>query len=207
MIITDIIPVTKQKYKIMTDEQLTFVLYKGELSRYQLEKEEEITEPIWEEISLILEKRAKLRAMHLLTKMDYTESELRQKLMVGGYTDAAVSDAIEYVKSFHYLDDKRYVAKYMEQPNSKSRRQKEFELERKGISRELIRQWSYESEVDEDFERAKQDETVLIQTLLEKRCKNPQTADEKEKMKHYGYLARKGFSNSDIMEVFESYFP
>ncbi len=208
MTITDIIPVTKQKYKITTDEQLTFVLYKGELSRYQLEKEMELTKEVWSEIYLLLVKRAKLRAMHLLTKMDYTEAELYQKLMQGGYTEPAVASAIEYVKSFHYLDDKRYVQKYMGQSGNKSRRQKEFELERKGIARDLIREWSQEREYREDSqgETETNRETELIRSLLEKRCKNPENVDEKEKMKHYGYLMRKGFVSSDIMEVFEEYF-
>lgn len=209
MIITDIVPVTKQKYKITTDEQLTFVLYKGELSHYQLEKDRELSEHTWEEIHLLLEKRAKLRAMHMLTKMDYTEAELRQKLMQGGYTQEAVLNAVEYVKSFRYLDDKRYVKKYIEQQGNKSRRQKEFELERKGIARDLIRECVQEVENESNSESGMQrnDETILIRKLLEKRCKNPEIADEKEKAKHYGYLARKGFSNADIMQVFESYFP
>ena len=208
MVITDIIPVAKQKYKITTDEQLTFVLYKGELSHYQLDVGVDISENVWEEIYLLLEKRAKLRAMHLLTKMDYTESELYQKLVLGGYTESAVECAIQYVKSYHYLDDKRYVKKYMEQPNNKSHRQKEFELEKKGISKDLIRQWSKERDEEQDSNDVIgiTDETVLIRNLLEKRCKNPMEADDKEKMKHYAYLARKGFLSSDIMQVFESYF-
>lgn len=206
MFITEIIPVTKQKYKITTDEQLTFVLYKGELSHYQLEKEVELTDTVWEEIYLLLEKRAKLRALHLLTKMDYTEVELRQKLMQGGYTAQAAECAISYVKSFHYLDDRRYVKKYMEQSGNKSRRQKEFELERKGISKELIREWEQQRDEESEDKVGKEDETAVIYNLLEKRCKNPQNVDEKEKMKHFAYLARKGFTSSDIMRVFEQYF-
>lgn len=201
MIITEMIPISKQKIRITTDEQLAFVLYKGELSSYHLETGGELTDEIWQEIYQVLVKRAKLRAMHLLTKMDYTEAQLNQKLMQGGYTQEAVKCAVEYVKSFHYLDDERYVKKYMEQSSgSKSRRQKAFELEQKGISRELIRQWT--EQADEETN----DEVSLIQSLLEKRCKNPQSADEKEKMKHYGYLARKGFSRQDIVRVFEEYF-
>ena len=37
MIIREIVPVTKQKSRVVTDEDLSFVLYKGELSRYGLE--------------------------------------------------------------------------------------------------------------------------------------------------------------------------
>ena len=31
-------PVTKTKYRVVTDEQLAFMLYKGELSHYRLKK-------------------------------------------------------------------------------------------------------------------------------------------------------------------------
>ena len=50
------------------------------------------------------------------------------------------------------------------------------------------------------------DETELIRSILEKRCKNPQSADEKEIRRHYGYLMRKGFSSSDIWKVFHDFF-
>ncbi len=203
MMIIDIVPVTKQRYRILTDEQPAFVLYKGELASYGLEIDGELPDTVWEEIEQTLIKRAKLRAMHLLTRMDYTEAELYRKLVQGEYTERAAAIAMEYVKSFHYIDDKRYVKNYMSQPcSNKSRRQKTFELERKGISKELIREYLETS----GTEHAEQKETSLIRTLLEKRCKNPKTADTKEKMKHYGYLARKGFSSADIMQVFEEFF-
>ena len=81
----------KQKYRVVTDEQLAFMLYKGELSRYRLKENGELSAEIFQEIFReILVKRAKLRAMHLLTRMDYTEAELEKKLMKGEYTPQAV---------------------------------------------------------------------------------------------------------------------
>ena len=38
MRIVEIVPVTKTKYRVVTDEQLAFMLYKGELSRYRLKE-------------------------------------------------------------------------------------------------------------------------------------------------------------------------
>lgn len=203
MMITEIIPVTKQKSRIVTDEQLAFVLYKGELSHYRLEEGMELPDEVFRRIQEeILIKRAKLRAMHLLTRMDYTESQLRKKLEQGEYTKEAVDIAVEYVRSYHYLDDERYAAQYLSsQKGRKSRRQIEFELERKGISRELIA--ACREKMDEDQET---DETELIRNILEKRCANPRLADEKEKRRHYGYLVRKGFSGSDIWKVFDQFF-
>ena len=48
MIITEMIPVTKQKVRIVTDEKLAFVLYKCQLSSYKLETGKEITEEVFE---------------------------------------------------------------------------------------------------------------------------------------------------------------
>ena len=125
MRIVEIVPVTKTKYRVVTDEQLAFMLYKGELSRYRLKENGELSAEIFQEIFReILVKRAKLRAMHLLTRMDYTEAELEKKLMKGEYTPQAVKIAMDYVRSYHYLDDERYVARYLSAyQGRKSRRQ------------------------------------------------------------------------------------
>lgn len=204
MRITEIVPVTKAKYRVVTDEQLAFMLYKGELSRYRLKENGELPAEVFQEIfKEILVKRAKLRAMHLLTRMDYTEAELEKKLMKGEYTPQAVKIAMDYVRSYHYLDDERYVTRYLSTyQGRKSRRQMQFELERKGIPREMIRQVQ-ETLEDEEGET---DETEMIRQLLEKRCRNPKEADEKEKRRHYGYLMRRGFSSSEIQSVFREYF-
>lgn len=204
MRITEIVPVTKAKYRVVTDEQLAFMLYKGELSRYRLKENGELPAETFQEIfKKILVKRAKLRAMHLLTRMDYTEAELEKKLMKGEYTPQAVKIAMDYVRSYHYLDDERYVTRYLSTyQGRKSRRQMQFELERKGIPRELIRRGQ---EAMEDEEGCA-DETDMIRQLLEKRCRNPKEADEKEKRRHYGYLMRRGFTSSEIQSVFREYF-
>ena len=184
MRIVEIVPVTKTKYRVVTDEQLAFMLYKGELSRYRLKENDELSAEIFQEIFReILVKRAKLRAMHLLTRMDYTEAELEKKLMKGEYTPQAVKIAMDYVRSYHYLDDERYVARYLSAyQGRKSRRQMQFELERKGIPREMIQR----RQEAMDDEEGCVDETNMIRQLLEKRCKHPKEADEKEKRRHYG---------------------
>jgi regulatory protein len=166
MRIVEIVPVTKTKYRVVTDEQLAFMLYKGELSRYRLKENGELSAEIFQEIFReILVKRAKLRAMHLLTRMDYTEAELEKKLMKGEYTPQAVKIAMDYVRSYHYLDDERYVARYLSAyQGRKSRRQMQFELERKGIPREMIQR----RQEAMDDEEGCVDETNMIRQLLEK---------------------------------------
>ena len=100
MTVTKIEPLSKTRYKVYLDGQFAFTLYKGELSRYHIAEESVIEDDIYDSLRLIVIKRAKLRAMHLLSDMGRTESQLRTKLKQGGYAEDAVEAAIRYVKSF-----------------------------------------------------------------------------------------------------------
>ncbi len=57
---------------------------------------------------------AKKKAMALLKYMDRTEWQLRDKLTSKGFSEEAVEEAVEYVKSYHYLDDYRYARHFVE---------------------------------------------------------------------------------------------
>ena len=108
MIVTKLEAAAKTKYKVFLDHQFAFVLYKGELARYGICEGAEIEEGQAQEIlSTVIQKRARLRAMHLLEAMDRTEEGLREKLRQGLYPAEAVEEAIEYVNSFGYIDDYR----------------------------------------------------------------------------------------------------
>lgn len=195
MIITNIEAVTKAKSRVYIDEQLAFVLYKGELSRYKIKKDEEISEEAYREIiDEVLTKRAKIRCIYLLKSMDRTEYQLRTKLKQGGYPEEAVNTAIEYVKNLHYIDDNRYAQYYIDgRTGSKSKQQITQDLLRRGISKELI-QSIYEQKEPED-------ETEQIRKWVEKKRVDLETADPKEINRLYGFLMRKGFQASDISKV------
>ena len=148
-----------------------------------------------------MQKRAKLRCMHLLEKRDYTEKELRQKLISGKteYTQEEMDAAIDYVKSFHYVDDGRFACRYIEAMSSrKSRRQIEQELYRKGVEKELVQEAFEEvGEVPEEEQIAR---------WMEKRHYDPSETDPKEKQKMYAFLARKGFRYENIQRAMKSEF-
>ena len=142
MIVTEIRPVTKQKYQIDVEGEPAFVLYKGEVSRYHLEKDREISAEVYREIvEEVLTKRAKLRAMHLLEQGDRTKKGLRENLLKNGYPSEAVEEAMAYVESFHYIDDKRYALTYIQnQSGKKGRARIQMELRQKGVPQEYIDQ-------------------------------------------------------------------
>ena len=97
------------------------MLYKTDLKSYGLEKGSEITDEIWSRLKEeVLLKRAKLRAMHLLTDMARTEEQLRQKLRQNGYPEDVTEAAIAYVKSFGYINDENYVRNFIESRKAKT---------------------------------------------------------------------------------------
>lgn len=141
------------------------------------------------------QKRAKHRALHLLERCDRTEQELRIKLSQN-YESEIVEEAIDYVKQFHYLDDKRYAVNYLtSRGRVKSRRQVEQELlYKKGISKEVLEEARQEAEP--------QDERELIRRWMEKKQIHPQTATQEELRRFYLFLMRRGFQSEDILSEF-----
>ncbi len=198
MRVTKIEPVTKAKYKVFLDEQFAFVLYKGELSRYKIEDDMELSQETVEGIKKeILEKRAKLRAMHLLERMDRTEEGLQSKLKSDLYPEDIIETAMQYVKGFGYIDDREYARRFVEsRQKSKSKLEIRMSLLQKGISQEIV------SEALEEYYE-NQDEARLIRRLLEKKRFSSEKATEEEKRKMYGYLLRKGFRYEDIRQVIQ----
>lgn len=137
--------------------------------------------------------RAKKRALHLLERMDRTEHQLREKLMASDYPEEVVEEAIEYVKSFHYLDDERYAQTYTRYKKDKmSRQQIKQKLMMKGVSREIV-----SGAIEEEYDV---DETVHIRSILEKKHFSNETADEGEFRRVYNYLLRRGFRSNDILK-------
>lgn len=195
MTVTKIQAVTKQKYQIEIDGQPAFVLYKGELSRYHIREGQDIAEEVYQEITgQVLVKRAKLRAMHLLQKMDRTESDLYNKLVKSGYPISAVETAIAYVKSYGYINDREYARCYVEnQKERKGSRRLAAELYQKGISQEII------SQVLECTDFSDTKETIRL--LVEKKKRGKGELDEKEVRRLFGFLARKGFESNEIWSV------
>lgn len=185
----------KKKLEIGLDNGDTFVLYKREAVRLSLFENEMVDDEKYQYIMKeILGKRATKRAMHLLEKQERTEKQLRDKLAQSGYPNQCVEQAIEYVRSYHYIDDYRYAAVYIRYHQEKESRQKITQkLLMRGIKREMIQQ-----ALEEEF---LSDECMQIENLMKKRHFEPDNADEAEQRKMIQYLLRRGFKSRDIFKV------
>lgn len=199
MIVTRIEELSRSKSKIYLDESFAFVLYKGELRLYGIREQEELQEDSYRQImEELLPKRAALRCMNLLKSRAYTEHQLREKLAQGMYPQACVDFALDYVKSYHYVDDERYARDYIEnQQDKKSRRIIEMDLMRKGIAKEMIQ----EAFVRQEELGNGPDEMALARQWMDRKHFDPAKADFKEKQKMYAFLYRRGIGAEIIMKL------
>ena len=138
---------------------------------------------------------AKKKAMSLLKYMDRTEWLLRDKLAAKGFSEEAVEGAVDYVKSFHYLDDYRYAVHFVE-------------LHYEQRSRQRMRQDLYQRHVPEEYldlalESICENDDVALQEALRKITKGETEYSYEEKQKIAGKLYRKGFRLGDIKRVLD----
>lgn len=145
------------------------------------------------------QREARRKALRLLEHMDRTEKGLQERLIQGGFSEAAAEDAVAYVKDYGYVNDYRYALNYiLYRIHSKSRQKIFQELLQKGISRDVASEaWEEASDLEEP------DETRLLRTAIEKKCSPGDTLDDKAMRRLYGYLQRRGFRMGDITAVLD----
>lgn len=153
MLVKKIEELTKNRVKVICECDFSFVLYKGEVRLYGIKENSEIEETSFRTImEEVLPKRAKLRAMNLLKVRPYTVKGLTDKLQDNGYPQKIIAIAIEYVSSYHYLDDKQYASDYINTYKDRKNKLKlTTDLLNKGVSKEIISEVLCE-EFDDDFE-------------------------------------------------------
>jgi len=192
-LVTEIVEINKKKRRIYINYNSAFSLYVGEVFKYKIKKDLPMDEDIYNEIvNEILPKRAKLRAMNLLKDRDLTEYSLKQKLKEGYYPEDSVRIAIEYVKNYGYIDDRRYAENYVNfKSSTKSRYQIKNILLQKGLDKDLISEVC--DEYYENDDNNENSEKKLVEKLILKRKIDIMNITREEKSKLLGYLTRRGF--------------
>ena len=199
MIVMEIVPVDKRRSKVFLDEDFALVLYRGEINRFGIKEGEELSEDTYQEIlNDVLFKRARERVLYLLKASDKTEQELVRKLKDGGYPKEAIEYAVGFVKEHRFINDEDYGKRYVEfNSRRKSEKQIQFELQRKGLDKEMIRDILKEQPVDEEAQ---------IQAYIRKKRIDTQELDRKERSKVMAALGRKGFSYEAVNRVLGAIF-
>ena len=132
-------------------------------------------------------------ALYLIEFRDRTEKELREKLTAKGYSEEHIEDTAEFLKSYGYLDDKRYASHFIHDAINLKKWGKiriRTELLRKGIDREAV-----EFAIEDAFSEIEDDRVLSI---MEKRFKDSDYSNMKERTRIFNFFMRRGFTPDEI---------
>ena len=198
--------VTK-KTPVYAAGELLGALYPKELTSYGLEDGGDVSSDTVEKIlKETLIPRAKRYAMNLLVKSDKTETELLRKLKSAGYGEEAGNAALEYVRSFHYIDELRTAESYIRtKMDYYSEKEIRYKLEEKGINSENI-DMAYDN-ILEDGE-VEDPEVKAALNFVQKKLGNRMVLEDElpyeEKQKLMAAAFRKGFRQENIKNALKT---
>lgn len=201
----------KVRRKVYLEEGQFFWLYRKDILEYDLKENSDIEEELYE---LILKEKvllyAKKKVLELLERMDRTEQELKNKLLLRNFPSDIIDEAILYAKQFHYVDDLRYAIHFIQAKSSvKSKKQICYMLYQKGIAKECIEQ-AYQEFMAGDLSDCSEHEDELknlnpeiaaIHKIINRKGKPIKELTREELQKLTASLYRKGFSNESIRTV------
>ena len=153
-------------------------------------------EALRELIDLSNERRAKEKALWLISYRDHSKKELKDKLVRTCDADAA-DKAVARMEELGLVNDDKFARQYARRlllEKKLTRRAAAFELTRKGIDRETAEKVL--GEIDVDYRGN-------IREIIEKKYRNIQ--DEKVKRRAVAALQRLGYGWDDIKAVLEEY--
>lgn len=193
MIITKIEEFNKNKIKVFIDEQYEFWLYQKDLKDYPLNQNDIVSQDTYQKLYDLNLKRGKKKALNILKRVDKTEYELKEKLEQSEFNEKIINTIIDYINSYHYIDDTRYAANFIRfKQNSKSKKEIEYILLKKGVAKTIIEQ-ALIKEYD--------GEEAAIKKAIDKKKKGSKVLSFEEKQKITSYLFRKGY-NLDLIKKY-----
>ena len=143
-------------------------------------------------------KRAKEKALWLISYRDHSKKELVDKIKRTSSEESAVA-AVERLTELGLVNDEAYARRYFRELTQGSKhlspRGARYKLMEKGIDRELIDAIVEETDIDEKEQ---------IRIIINSKYKNFNT-DEKTRKRTVAALQRKGFRWEDIKFVMEEY--
>ena len=144
------------------------------------------------------------KALFILERRDYTETELQIKLREKEYTEESISFAIAKLKEYGLVDDRRFTEQYLRYHyEAYSRRVLSVKLLRKGITAELFD--SVYQEIVAETEKYPEEEALkkAVRAAIRKAERKGYLVEAlppEEKRRIMSSLYRKGFSVRQINE-------
>ena len=184
-------------YCVEVDDEKIY-LHSSIISEYSLKEDMTIPQSALDEIIFQNNyRRAKERAFYLFDYRDHSYKELYDKL-IKNYSEDVCDAVMEKMCELGLINDKKYAEKLARQLFEVKRVGKykaKFEMQKKGIDKEII---------DEILDEYEDDTTERLKELVEKKYIRYLT-DKKGVQKVFNALVRCGYSYSDIREVINEY--
>lgn len=185
------------RIKVYTDDGMIFVLYKGEVRKFNLEENVELSEESYKEITELLYKRAKERSLYILENSNKTAKQISDKLKQGLYPNEIIERVIAFLINYNFVNDMNYALMYIEYKASlKSRKQIVQELYNKGVSSEII---------DKALSDSGFCDEVSLEKVISKRISKYDLNNKKDLQKFYQYLIGKGYGYSTVKNALGRY--
>lgn len=199
MIITNIVPKRKKLSALYIDGEFALKIDTETILTSPYSIGCEITdEQLKELIEKSGEKRAKEKALWLLSTRDHSKRELETKIRKTSDCQSA-KKAVERMEELGLVDDEKFARRYAEELiNVKhlSTRGAKYKLTEKGIDKELA---------EEILDELAPDPREHIEILIERKYKR-YLSDEKGRRKTVAALQRMGYGWSDIKAVMSNFF-
>lgn len=185
------------RFHIFLDNDVDFLLYKGEVRKLSIQEGVCIDEKQYQMISEILYKRARERALYILDDAYKTKKQITDKLKSGLYPAFIIDKVIEYLTEYDLINDYRYAMMYIDyKASSKSKRQIIQDLYTKGIVKSII---------DAAFEESDFTDEDSLKKVIEKRISRYDLNEKKDVDRLYRYLVGKGYSYNDVKRALSDY--
>lgn len=198
MTVTDIVPKGKGLSALYIDGELALKLDTETLISERLNIGDSIDDrKLKELIDKSNAKRAKEKALWLISYRDYSSNELKKKVSRTSDPDSA-QRAVERLEELGLVDDEKFAERYArELINTKhlSVRGAKYKLMEKGVDRELA---------EEILSSLDPDPQEHIRAVIEKKYANS-LSDEKGRRRTVSALQRMGYGWSDINAVLGEY--
>ena len=197
MLITAIEPRRKAMSALFIDGEFVMNLDTQALLENRFDVGREIDDgELKEMIELSNERRAKEKALWLISYRDHSKKELREKIQRTCDADSA-EKAVERMEELGLVNDDSFARQYAQKlifGKKMSKRAAAFELSRKGIDKETAERILDETEVDY---------RESIRAVIEKKYRG--ISDEKIRRRAVAALQRLGYGWDDIRAVLEEY--
>ncbi len=191
MLVTEIKKIDDKRYCLYLDYEPYCSLYMSDIKRLDLAEGVDIDEALIAEFRKeYLSKRAVNKAVASLKFSEKSEYDIRLKLKELYYDEEIIDAVISKMKSYGYIDDKRYALGYIRKYISKKGRKSIlYELTEKRISPDVIEEIFDEEELP--------DEKMAVSDMLDRRFSQADIERKREKI--IGYFLRKGFPVQTVL--------